>query len=473
MKKVIFTLVTIFSIFAAAHAQTQLWGMTSGGGTYKSGVIFKINDDGSGFQNMYSFDTASGIYPNGCLLLANNNLFYGMTYGGGTDNAGGIFSYDPVNKLYSYVKDFNWVNGAGSEGNLMQASNGKLYGTTDYGGDTANTPYRGYGVIFSYNISTNTYSDLYHFQKSTGAYPNRESLLEGQNGKLYGLAFGGGAYNNGVGYGVIFSYDTATHTYVDLHDFDSINGLKPYGRLTKATDGKYYGLTFEGGANNKGTLFSFDPSTNNFAYLYSFIQSTGWYPRGSLIQAADGNLYGMTEWGGLNNMGTIFSYDITLNHCTDVFDFTNVGGNNWGSLVQLTSGKLYGMTYNGNSGADTIGNIFCYDPALNGITYLHAFNGADGSNPVSDLTATSINFGIQAINTNPVNIYPNPANDKITVETSGTGYLSIQDLDGQVLITQQLTKPIVQIDISSLPVGVFFVRLNNEKTVSTWKFIKQ
>jgi len=473
MKKVIFTLVTIFCIFAAAHAQTQLWGMTSAGGAYKAGVIFKINDDGSGFQNIYSFDTASGINPNGCLLLANNNLFYGTTFKGGADNAGGIFSYDPVNKQYSYLKDFNWINGFGSEGSLMQASNGKLYGTTDFGGDTANTPYGGYGVIFTYNLSTNTYTDLYHFQKSTGAYPNRESLLEGQNGKLYGLAFGGGAYNNGIGFGVIFSYDTANRTYVDLHDFDSINGFKPYGRLTKAIDGKYYGLTFKGGVNNNGTLFSFDPSTNNFTSLYSFDQATGLYPKGSLIQAADGKLYGMTEWGGLNNMGVIFSYNIALNSYTDVFDFTNVGGNNWGSLTELTNGKLYGMTYKGTSGADTIGNVFCFDPLLNGITYLHTFNGADGSRPVGDLTASSIIFGIQEIYNNPGNIYPSPANNKITVETSYKGLLSILNLDGQELITQQITEPKVQIDISTLPNGVYFVRLTNNKTVSTWKFIKQ
>jgi uncharacterized repeat protein (TIGR03803 family) len=206
---------------------------------------------------------------------------------------------------------------------------------------------------------------------------------------LYGLAYGGGAYNNGLGYGVIFSYDTAAHTYLDLHDFDSINGFKPLGGLIEATNGKYYGLTPLGGTNDKGTLFSFDPSTNNFTSLYSFNQTTGWYPRGSLKQATDGKLYGMARSGGLNNMGVIFSYDIVLNSYTDLFDFTDVGGYSFGSLIESTNGKLYGMTYSGSSGANTIGNIFYFDPSLNSVSYLHTFNGADGGYPVGDLTETS------------------------------------------------------------------------------------
>jgi photosystem II stability/assembly factor-like uncharacterized protein len=73
-------------------------------------------------------------------------------------------------------------------------------------------------------------------------------------------------------------------------------------------------------------------------------------------------------------------------------------------------------------------------------------------------------------------IYPNPSNNEITVETSSTpaiSQLSIINLNGQQLITRQITELRTQIDISSLPSGVYFVRLTNDKTVEVGKFIKE
>jgi Secretion system C-terminal sorting domain len=84
-----------------------------------------------------------------------------------------------------------------------------------------------------------------------------------------------------------------------------------------------------------------------------------------------------------------------------------------------------------------------------------------------------INKGIVS---NLITIYPNPANDKITIEISGKtneSNLAIVNIEGQELITRQITAPKTLIDISNLPSGVYFVRLTNNKTVSTWKFIKQ
>jgi hypothetical protein len=72
--------------------------------------------------------------------------------------------------------------------------------------------------------------------------------------------------------------------------------------------------------------------------------------------------------------------------------------------------------------------------------------------------------------------YPNPATDKITVESpkevKGTN-LAIVNIEGQQIITCQITEPKTQIDISNLPSGVYFVRLTCERTVSVGKFVKQ
>jgi photosystem II stability/assembly factor-like uncharacterized protein len=73
-------------------------------------------------------------------------------------------------------------------------------------------------------------------------------------------------------------------------------------------------------------------------------------------------------------------------------------------------------------------------------------------------------------------IYPNPANNEITTETGSTpavSQLSIMNMNGQQLITRQITSPKTQIEISNLPSGVYFVRLTNDKTVKVGKFVKE
>ena len=75
-----------------------------------------------------------------------------------------------------------------------------------------------------------------------------------------------------------------------------------------------------------------------------------------------------------------------------------------------------------------------------------------------------------------INIYPNPATDKITIERSTTpvkSQLTMMNLNGEEVLTRNLIKPKTQIDISNLPSGVYFVRVTNDKTVEVGKFIKE
>ena len=73
-------------------------------------------------------------------------------------------------------------------------------------------------------------------------------------------------------------------------------------------------------------------------------------------------------------------------------------------------------------------------------------------------------------------LYPNPASNELTIESlpiPALSQLTISNIDGQQLITRQITQPKIQLDISSLPSGMYIVRLTGDKTVSTSKFIKQ
>src|SRR5437773_2297511 len=131
---------------------------------------------------------------------------------------------------------------------------------------------------------------------------------------LYGTTFGGGNVNGGAG--TINKFIPATNKLVIGKSFESLAAY-PYGKLIQATNGKLYGMSSGGGSNNAGVIFSFDPAFSTYTTLIDFggiknhnglYFSDGESPQGSLIQASDGKLYGMTIRGGLHGNGVIFSF---------------------------------------------------------------------------------------------------------------------------------------------------------------------
>jgi hypothetical protein len=88
----------------------------------------------------------------------------------------------------------------------------------------------------------------------------------------------------------------------------------------------------------------------------------------------------------------------------------------------------------------------------------------------------SVYMGINEPHVSTLSVYPNPAMDKIMIETSTittTSHLSILNPNGQEIITGQISEPKTAINISNLPRGVYFVRVTNDKTVEIGKIIKQ
>ncbi len=367
MKKLLTIFVLALISIAYTNAQNpEFWGMTHNGGTFNEGVIFKINASGGELSIIHSFKDYPGMSPMGSLIQASNGKLYGMTRWDEANEKGVLFEYDPVTEAYIKKFDFDSINGANPWGSLVQASNGKLYGMTKYGG--ANNK----GVLFEYEPITNTYTKKIDFDSTNGAYPYG-SLIQASNGKLYGMTTYGGVYN----YGVLFEYDPATNTYTKRFDFDGVNnGIFPYGSLVEASNGKLYGMTENGGANYAGVLFEYDPSTNTFTKKLDFDGNNGKYPKGTLLQASNGKFYGMTYKGGANDEGVIFEYDPSTNTYTKKLDFDgNNGKNPNGSFIQASDGKLYGMTFYG--GDSNFGVIFEYDPANDSYSKKFDFDNRD------------------------------------------------------------------------------------------------
>lgn len=341
----------------------KLYGMTSEGGISDGGVIFSLDASTSAYTKLKNFENINGSKPFGSLMQASNGKLYGMTHEGGNSNAGVIFSFEPSTSTYTKIKDFDITNGGSPYGSLMQASDGKLYGMTNAGGNN------GLGVVFSFDLLSSTYTKLKDFDDVNGASPTG-NLIQATDGKLYGMTRRGGIYSANQyvsGLGVIFSFDPTVGTYAKLMDFNEEFGF-PDGTLMQATDGNFYGMNKFGGLGY-GSIFSFNPVSGIAKNLKLFQPDDGTHPHGDLLQLSDGKLYGMTTEGGSIGGGVIFSFDPVVSNFTKLkdFNYTDGGYYPYGNLMQASNGKLYGMTFKGGGGHsfDDIGNgvIFSFDPS--------------------------------------------------------------------------------------------------------------
>ena len=362
MKKTILLSLS-FALNVLSYSQTQIWGLTSEGGKNGDGVIFRTDGQGDNYTVEYDFDYIDAVNPNyNDLMQATDGMFYGMTPYGGKLNKGVLFKYDPATSFYIKLLDFNDTGGALPQGSLLQASNGNLYGMTTEGG-TANG-----GVLFEYNPANTTYAIKIDFGSSSfinGKTPYG-SLIQANDGMLYGMTSCDAINFPG---GVIFQYNPVTGIYSEKFVFDnSLNGNTPYGSLLQASDGMLYGMTYQGGVNDRGTLFQYNPITSAFIKKIDFQGATdGANPTASLIQTSDGTLYGMTSKGGSYYEGVVFQYNLTTSVLEKKFDFnTSDGTSPKGSLVQAKDGMLYGMAEE-NGSSDGVffckGVLFQYNPS--------------------------------------------------------------------------------------------------------------
>ncbi|WP_207632522.1 choice-of-anchor tandem repeat GloVer-containing protein [Foetidibacter luteolus] len=358
-----------------ANAQDVLAGLTSNGGPEGRGTAFTVNTSNNSFSIVKSF-ADWGIAPNGSLLAGDDGNFYGMTSDGGTyGHTGTVFMLTPAGTL-KILKQFDGINsGSYAFGELTKGADGSFYGLTSAGG--ANS----YGTAFKIT-SAGVYTLLKSFVYGTDGGNPRGRLALANDGNFYGLTNKGGAN----GYGTIFRM-TPAGTVTVIRSFTyATDGGSPYGGLVLGKDGALYGMTYWGGANGDGTLFKIT-TAGTFTVLRHLKAATdGGSSQSELIQATDGNFYGMTNSGGANGNGTIFKLTTSTGAYTVIkaLGATKDGGNPYGNLMQNTDGFLYGMTRNGGSGGG--GTIFKTSTAGTFTVIHNLIPATEGSTPNGGLT---------------------------------------------------------------------------------------
>lgn len=327
----------------------DLYGMTAEGGTYDKGTIFKIKSDGTNYQKLLDFGFENtlgnnGISPRGSLIF-DGIFLYGMTSLGGIDNMGTIFKIKLDGTGFTKILEFHGTsNGSSPQGSLI-ADSTFLYGMTS-GGGTNNI-----GTLFKIKFDGTSFLKLIDFNGTmNGSSPKGSLIFDGAF--LYGMTNGGGANN----FGTIFKIKPDSTSYNKLYDFDGANGKYPLGSLI--SDSVYlYGMTSSGGQNNKGVIFKVKTTGFNYSKIIDFTGlANGSTPKGSLIIDSS-FLYGMTSNGGANDKGIVFKIKSDGSSFTKMLDFNgnSNGSNPEGSL--LTDGNfLYSTTISG--GTYNLGVLF-------------------------------------------------------------------------------------------------------------------
>jgi uncharacterized repeat protein (TIGR03803 family) len=152
-----------------------------------------------------------------------------------------------------------------------------------------------------------TVKELFAFSSSKSSPGPALSPAQGRDATLMMTTIGIGRTDSD---GAIFKFSTSGAGGI-LFSLDGTDGEFPSG-VALATDGNFYGTTFNGGASGLGVLFKITAS-GNYTALYSFSGgSDGAGPSAPPIEASDGNLYGATN-PGLGNAGTIYKYTTSGN----------------------------------------------------------------------------------------------------------------------------------------------------------------
>ncbi|HEX2585315.1 MAG TPA: choice-of-anchor tandem repeat GloVer-containing protein [Steroidobacteraceae bacterium] len=338
-------------------------------GTFTSGSdygIYRVATDGTGAETIYQFTEADGVGPTGNLMLASDSRLYGLTRFGtavGRNTSAGsgtIYSIDQNGKGYTTLHSFDALV------KQTDASTGISFLANNDGALNTALP----------AVLTSDWFDGSSFQ-----LPVPQQLIEGGDSFVYGVTPAGGA--NGTG--TIFRMRRDGTNFQVLHTFAGINyltgftksfnhdGAFPSSSLLLDIDSGYlYGVTRYGGDSGNGTVYRLQPDGTGFQTIYSFEPSNGWIsgvPLGGTTDTSNCH-------GGLPVGRPIIANGM-------LFGTTARGGNDSANCDGNSNGDThgYGLVYAIRLSDIPPSDVVDYFKVIN----VHNFDGTNGSSPYGDL----------------------------------------------------------------------------------------
>ena len=303
--------------------------------------------------SLYNSASETGFtqYSNMPPVQGPDGLVYGVTTTGGSSSLGSIYSVDGTGTVTTVIDFANTALQHPSS--ILLNTDGNFYGTALNG--TLD------GVIFKLVPGTGVLTTLYTF---TDSIVPMGPLSIGPNGLLYGtamlasnagsivfsfypalntvttvytfakgiLATAGVQFNAGTAFygiasdsacGQIFKI-TQTGVYTNVHEFNCLTegAANPGAGLLQAADGNFYGVLNASLVLNGG-LFQFAPATATVSIKHSFNILTDGIGPSPLTIGGDGNIYGFTQLDALNLNGEAFVYDVTTGVFKDLAAIPN------------------------------------------------------------------------------------------------------------------------------------------------------
>ena len=467
----IFLILQIVILTVAQGQNMVFYGTTSSGGLNNQGVIFKTDNNGENYTVVHDFNAEDGMRPGYGNLCNVNGVLYGTTDIGGVNNMGVLFSYNIITALYTKLHDFDEQTGQRPKSQVIQASNGKLYGTASSGG------LNNVGTLFEFDIQAGTLTKLADFDDENTGRQIFSNVMQASNGKLYGVTNKGGLNDNGV----LYEYDSTTEVFSKLFDFSSDTFGSGPTVLVEINNDVLYGTCWGGGDFNGGTIFQYTISTSTMIKKFDFNRLvTGSFHKFSLMKASNGKLYGVTgsgtgEFSGRG--GVLFEYDV-LTETYSVKQSFNIemGDDSSSPLLEASNGYLYGLTYYG--GLNNKGTLLEYHIDTNQLFKKKDFDTASGFFPKGGLIEID-EFALGVSETNlkvtEVNIWPNPVTDNLFVQAPSSKYFDLKLINslGQVVLTQINNSATAELNMSSLSRGLYILNVVDEnKNSHTIKIIK-
>lgn len=217
----------------------NFYGTAGGGSGSPYGAVFKITPGGK-LTILHNFVNDDGKSPLGALIQASDGNFYGTTRGGGPDGLGVIYKMTPAGVL-TVIHEFHETDGFGYGpfSGVIQATDGKLYGTTI--GPS-------HGVLYQIGLD-GTYVIVHNFTGIDGQNP-QVAPFQHTAGKQFGDTAAGGTGNMGCNTcGVLYSLDMGLGPFVSM-----VNWM---GKVGQAVEILGQGLTGTTKVSFNGTAASF------------------------------------------------------------------------------------------------------------------------------------------------------------------------------------------------------------------------
>ncbi len=301
---------------------------------------------------------------------------------GGQHDCGKLISIDYSSGQDVTIYSFEEIYGRDPQrSQMIEGANGKLYGLA-----SDDSPYVWGNIIFEFNFQTKRYRTLHNFDSAFCKPYLNNSLIYLPSGKLVGAIQSDKQMENGF----LFVYDLNMDSLKIIHEFtDDENGAWPTGHLLHASNGIIYGTCMYGGWD-MGLVYSLDPGSWEYEALDWFSLNTGQNPESGMIEASDGKFYGLAKHGGYNRgKGLIFSFDPITEEIRNEYTFTSGEGYYpAGILSSGEPGTLLGLTTAG--GAYDAGTAFSFDIYTHEVQTIYDFNDSiTGIEPGDNIAKTT------------------------------------------------------------------------------------